>query len=264
MLSPVATLEIGRLAAAILTRDPGVARLVRSRYAGFMVSRRPDWRIEVSRRPEGIVPIVDVEARPDGARLTLERHDFLASLDLSARSATVALGVVDAVALDAFLRVAWSLALLDEGAVLVHASSLVRDGLGYAFPGPSGAGKTTIARLSPGAALLSDEISLLRVDRGRGCCHGTPFWGGLRRAGENREAPLSGLYFPRKDRRHTARRLTPREALESLLPNVLFFATDAGLRARAFAVAADLSEAVPAFDLGFRRDPGFWEVIGVG
>ena len=33
------------------------------------------------------------------------------------------------------------------------------------------------------------------------------------------------------------------------------------LTARVLGVAADLVEAVPCFDLSFRLDPGFWEVI---
>src|SRR5260370_754015 len=49
--------------------------------------------------------------------------------------------------------------------------------------------------------------------------------------------------------------------VEALLPNVLFFARDADLTARVLQIAADLIEAVPCFDLSFRLDPGFWEVI---
>jgi hypothetical protein len=53
----------------------------------------------------------------------------------------------------------------------------------------------------------------------------------------------------------------PRRALERLLPNVLFFARDPELTARVLDIAGELVESVPCFDLSFRLDPGFWEVI---
>ena len=53
----------------------------------------------------------------------------------------------------------------------------------------------------------------------------------------------------------------PRQAIERLLPNVLFFARDAELVTGVLDIAADLVEAVPCFDLSFRRDAGFWEIV---
>ena len=92
-------------------------------------------------------------------------------------------------------------------------------------------------------------------------CHGTPFWGELARAGEDRAAPLRGIYFLHHGSRHAVEAITPKRALERLLPNVLFFARDPELTARVFDIAGELVEAAPCFDLSFRLDPGFWEVI---
>ena len=36
------------------------------------------------------------------------------------------------------------------------------------------------------------------------------------------------------------------------------------MTAQVLSIAADLVEAVPCFDLTFRLDPGFWEVIDRG
>ena len=120
-------------------------------------------------RPEGVVALEDVVVRPagDSRRLEIERHDFLATLDLDRRTGTLQLGAVDHIAIDTFLRVTYSLALLPVGALLVHAASLGRAGRAWLFPGPSGSGKTTLTRLSADADLLSDEISIVRVDARR-------------------------------------------------------------------------------------------------
>src|SRR5262245_25605953 len=149
------TVAVGGVRIGFVTREPDVAAAVADRYADFLSPGPTDWRFEARRREEGLVPLTDVVVREgDRGRLTIERHDFLATLDLAARAGTVALGAVDHVAVDAFLRVVCSLALLDVDALLVHAASLGRGGVARAFVGPSGSGKTTLARLSPDATLL--------------------------------------------------------------------------------------------------------------
>ncbi|HET7340730.1 MAG TPA: hypothetical protein VFL90_04640, partial [Methylomirabilota bacterium] len=189
---------------------------------------------------------------------------FLARLDLRARSGRLALGAVDHIAVDTFLRVAYSLALLPAGGLLVHAASLAREGRAWVFSGPSGSGKTTLARLSDDAALLSDEISIVRATRAGGVsCHGSPFWGDLGRPGENRAVPLAAIHFLHHAERHAATPLTPARALAALLPNVLFFAADAALVAGVLDVAARITSAVPCFTLDFRPEPAVWGVIAV-
>jgi hypothetical protein len=257
------TLEIGGVRAALLTRHPDIARLVARRYRGFLSSGTPDWRIEADVRPEGVVALADVAVRPDGhpRRLRIERHDFLAMLDLDARTGTLQLGAIDRIAIDTFLRVAYSLALLPAGALLVHAASLGRDGRAWLFPGPSGSGKTTLTRLSADADLLSDEISIVRVDADGVRCYGSPFFGDLGRPGANRALPLSAIHFLRHADRHVASPLPARRALTALLPNVLFFTREGELVARVLEIAAALTAAAPSFALGFRPEPSVWEVI---
>jgi hypothetical protein len=254
--------DIGGVRVAFVTADPEIAAVVADRYAGFLTAGPADWRFETTRRPAGLVALEDVTVRGHGpGRLEVERHDFLATLDLDARTGRVALGAVDQVAVDTFLRVAASLALLPVGGLLLHAASLGRAGRAWAFPGPSGSGKTTLTRLSPDATLLSDEISIVRLAPGGARCHGSPFWGELARPGEPTTAPLAAIHFLRHADRHAATPLAPRAALQALLPNVLFFATEPALVARVLDVAAALVARVPCFSLGFRPDAAVWRTI---
>jgi hypothetical protein len=257
------TVDIGGVRTAIRSRHAEVAAVVADRYAGFLTEKPADWRIDTGLRPQGLVALEDVVVRGAGdGRLTLERHDFVAALDVPARTGTLALGAVDHVALDTFLRVTYSVALLEAGALLIHAASLGRDGRAWVFPGPSGSGKTTLTRLSPDAMLLSDEISIVRLtDGAAACCHGSPFWGDLGEAGRNAAVPLRAIHFLRHAERHAVTPLGQRRALAALLPNVLFFAAEPALVARVLDVAAGLVERVPCFALGFRPEPTVWEVI---
>jgi hypothetical protein len=261
------SVEIAGLRTSIVTREPQVATVVRERYRGFLSTGKADWRIEMNGQPAGSPPFAeDVVVERDGgpARFVIKRADFAGAVDLRERSGTVTFRDPGDIPVDAFLRITCSLALVDARGLVLHAASLERTGRAYLFCGPSGSGKTTIAGLSPDAILLSDELSIARVSDGGAVCYRTPFWGEMARAGERRAAPLSAIYFLHHGQRHTVQAIGPRLALERLLPNVLFFARDRALTARVFSIAADLVEAIPCFDLVFRRDPGFWEVIERG
>ena len=258
------TIEIAGLRTGILTRDQEVAGFVRERYKGFLSTGAADWRIEMTAEAApspSFVPNVVVEREGGGARFAVRRSDFAGTLDLNHRWGTVAVSNPDETSIDSFLRIVYSLALLDVRGFVVHAASLIRDGKAYLFCGPSGSGKTTVARLSTDATLLSDELSIVRIGEGRPMCFGTPFRGELALAGEDRAAPLAGVHFLHHGDRHAVEALGPGRALARLLPNVLFFAKEADVTSAVFRIGADLVESVPCFDLSFQPDPGFWEVI---
>jgi len=258
------SIAIAGLRTAIIAGDPEVAGIVRDRYKGFLSPGVPDWRIEIGVRAAGARPSADdvVVVRDAGpARFLITRGDFAGAVDLEHRRGTVTFTNLDEFSIDTFVRIFYSLALLEPRGLIGHAASLIRNGRAYLFCGRSGSGKTTLARLSPDATLLSDELSIVRVGAGQARCYGTPFWGELARAGEDQVAPLAGIYFLRHGSQHAVEAITPRQALERLLPNVVFFARDADLTGRVLSIAADLVEAVPCFNLAFRPDPGFWEVI---
>lgn len=265
----MAELNIGiaGLRTTVVARDPGDATVIRDRFKGFLSPDAAAWRIEINPRPGSLPSSEGVAVKRDGgpARFSVTRHDFAGTVDLGERTADVTLTNPDEVSpdvsLDSFMRILYSLALVETHGLVVHAASLVRDGRAYLFCGPSGSGKTTVARLSTDATLLSDELSIVRLAEGHAVCFGTPFRGELALGGEDRAAPLVGIYFLRHGGRHTLETLRPGQALARLLPNVLFFAREADVTAAVFRIAADLVEAMPCFDLSFRPDPGFWDVI---
>ena len=71
-------------------------------------------------------------------------------------------GVKNQYTLDSLLRVLLSWKLLEHQGFLLHAATVIRNGKAYIFTGRSGAGKSTVATLSPQGSVLTDEISLLR------------------------------------------------------------------------------------------------------
>ena len=55
------SIEIAGLRTAILTRDAGVADVVRDRYKGFLSAGMADWQIEISAQPIGGRPLAGEE-----------------------------------------------------------------------------------------------------------------------------------------------------------------------------------------------------------
>ena len=90
---------------------------------------------------------------------------------------------------------------------------------------------------------------------------GTPFWGGLARAGQNVSAPLAGIFFPVRDKVHKIVRLPTSSSMMKLSPNVVFFNPVESYSRAVFDLLGDLLERHPGSDLHFPRDPSFWDLI---
>jgi hypothetical protein len=170
-------------------------------------------------------------------------------------------GVRHEYALDSLLRVLLTMVLLPQRGFLLHGATVVRNGRAYIFFGRSGAGKSTVASLSPEGSVLTDEISLVRYSNGCWQAHGTPFWGEFRAAGINKLFPIAGMYLLKQAKEDRAEALTSKQALRALLPCVLFFTTEARAHETLLSTLLGLIDEIPCHRLHFRRNAEFWKVI---
>lgn len=170
-------------------------------------------------------------------------------------------GVQHEYGLDSLVRILLSVLLARQRGFLLHAAAVVNEGRAYVFTGKSGAGKSTVASLSPKGSVLTDEISLLKfVDEGWHA-FGTPFWGEFHAEGANVQAPIAGLYFLRQALEDRVERLSTRESLRAMLPNVLFFSREHHTTEDLLCLLSEFVSSIPCYRLFFRKDWGFWKVI---
>ncbi len=161
-----------------------------------------------------------------------------------------------------FLRVVYAWLCLRKGALLLHASGIIRGDRGYVFFGPSGSGKTTITRLSQAHTVLSDDMVILAAQNGRWRVHGVPFRGAFLQAPRtNAVADLYGLCALVKDSEHRVTPVAPAEAVARLAGSVPFVMTGPENTRRVTEICTALHAAVPVRALHFRQDSGFWEVL---
>ncbi len=161
-----------------------------------------------------------------------------------------------------FLRVLYARQCLDHGALLLHASGVIRQGKGYVFFGPSGSGKTTISELSLDHTVLSDDLVIVKKC-GRTCrVYGVPFRGDLPEAPRtNAEADLRGLFMLVKADEHRLAPVSAPEAVARLAACVPFVMSQPANAGRVAELCADMVASAPVFALHFRREAGFWSVI---
>jgi len=231
------------------SQDATLLSAAMRRYDGFSGTEQKRFSIEIetlasSKKSEGSFACefegANVVADADSARFTGVRHEY---------------------ALDSLLRMLLSWKLLPETGFLLHAATVIRNGQAYVFSGRSGAGKSTVASLSPSGSVFTDEISLLKRVDGKWRAFGTPFWGEFRADGTNCSAPLAGIFRLLQSPENRVEPLRPAELVKALLPCVLFFSSRVGDHQRLLEILATTSREVPGYNLQFQKNRSFWEVI---
>ncbi len=157
---------------------------------------------------------------------------------------------------------ALALATFEKGGLLLHASAVAANERAYLFLGPSGAGKTTVAMLSP-AAVIHDDLVIAQPDRqGEWWLERSPF-------------PLQGSYarYQLKPARLVKafrlvqssslalERLSTAQALSLGLSSTPVLAPERSLHQLLITRWLCLCKAVAFFTLCFRRDDSFWSLI---
>lgn len=151
-------------------------------------------------------------------------------------------------------------ALAQGAGLYVHASAAAwSDGEVDVFLGASGAGKSTISGLAAGrgAAVLSDDRTVLRFVGGELRAYGTPFHGTGRRWAA-REGRVRGLFFLRHAAQTRVEPLPMSAACARLASLCFTHFWDRGAVEETLRLCEQVARAVPTFALAFRPDP--WAV----
>jgi len=255
--------EIGGLPIRLRCGDPAFIDLLVERYAGYVSSSNDaSFEFDIELAPSSTESgDADLSVTWDSGRWLIERGDFRAQWNPYTARGRIE-QTVNPYSLDSVLRIVHTLLLARKGGFLMHASSAIRNGRAFLFSGVSGAGKTTMARLSPpDAALLTDEISYVTRQSDRYFAVGTPFFGELARAGENLRAPIECVYLLAKGPENKIEPVEGTDAVRGLLGNIRFFARDPEFVRLVFEAACDFVSHVPVRRLTFVPDARVWELI---
>jgi hypothetical protein len=236
-----------------LPPSPGVAHVFTLEIRFRTSKPSPErWR-KANARPL-VVKATDTDVEVD-------RWDFTAQLHRRGRTPGVFTGQatceLNPFAFDSLMRVLWSIFLPRAGGALFHACGLRHGEVGVLHPGPSGAGKTTLARKMPDPDdVLSDEVVAVHPDGDGGwLISGSPFWGEFARGGVSlRSWPLSGVAFLEQTNEDHAHPVSFGDAILRALGCLICFERDPDTVERNLAIVTTLCRDVPMLSCGTRAE----------
>jgi hypothetical protein len=220
--------------------------------------RSPPLRIEV-RAAATDAQAVSI-ARPrhgrDGDSVWIEGNGARVSFTGGLASSVLDPAHLDA-AFDNLLRFSVSRHLLQTNGALMHAAGLIGELGGVAFPGVSGAGKSTIAMRHPETQRVSEDLLAVTCEGGRWFVHGVPFFAANKIDVGPRRAPLAGLAFLKKASAVKGRPMSATEARARIARSLVSFAPE-GLEEIVLDRIVRLSREVPAIELELDRVSPVW------
>lgn len=139
-----------------------------------------------------------------------------------------------------------------HGGVILHASSVVVDGRSLLFLGHSGAGKSTMAEIasSCGAEVLSDDRTIVTIERGVATAWGSPWHGSCSKSSPTC-APIAAVFLLVQAPRNEVRQIDVSRAFSEMFVRVYQPTVDAGEVERVIDVLHLVASAVPSGELEF-------------
>ncbi len=237
---------------------------VYSKYANFISRENSfDYLIDTKYRynTNAEMPADLTAASLNGNIIRIDKPDVSGYFDLCKKSGFFSL-LPNIHSLESLLRAFLSIFMTVElEGFLLHSSSIKLDNRGYVFTGVSGSGKSTVVNLGENFSVLSDEIVAIRKYKGKFCTFGTPFMSKFVFGGLNDMAPIESLFFLNKAQKNYKIPINGANALNRLMPNILFFAKGAEMHSRLLELAHHLLQSVSFYELYFRKDGDITEII---
>lgn len=120
------------------------------------------------------------------------------------------------------LMIVYAFAGSFQQTLLIHASTILNNGYGYAFIAKSGTGKSTHTQLwikhISGSELMNDDNPIVRVIGDQAFIYGSP-WSGKTPCYRQIKAPLGAITRIDRAPKNSIEKLSPIEAFASLLPS---------------------------------------------
>lgn len=164
-------------------------------------------------------------------------------------------GIVDLV------RFLINIILIRKKGLLLHAGAILHRGSVYVFVGHSESGKTTIARLSKGMIVLTDESTAIVKRRVSYYAYATPFAGEFGQVKQNMGAPIKCIFFINKSHGFGHRGSTPSEAVQKLFCSAIIDINDLKTVNFLFDALTLLATQIPCYELYFKPKPQLWSYI---
>lgn len=159
------------------------------------------------------------------------------------------------------IRLATAIWVYQSGGLLFHAAGISRQNKGYLFTGQSGAGKTTVCRVSRDVIILNDDLVVLTPQNGDWCVWTTPFTNPTQVHPNLGTAKLCAILNLVQDVNHEVLPIPTASAAADLMTHIPFVATNKAFMREIFSRCISIVQRVDTYELHFLPDDGFWSLI---
>ncbi|MFP3123382.1 hypothetical protein OH784_11605 [Ectobacillus funiculus] len=202
----------------------------------------------------------DVEITSDLNHIVYRRADYLIRVNGTYNEAVVS--VYDELALKHALNNLYSAFLVyNNWGLLIHSSCVDHQGKAYLFSGQSGAGKSTVARLSSPRPLLSDEATVVKITKDEIRVFDSPFRSELTTPYVQKSCQLSAIYLLIQSLDVKALPLKKSDALLGIMDKIFYWHHDSSETTKVLNMCKALVEQVPVYNMYFQKNDSFWELI---
>jgi hypothetical protein len=233
---------------------------IKQSYTIIQSENKPDIFLTI-KQGYGI-PFIDyqVEITKQDGKITFRRADYLIEVTTDYQSATI--HAYDEFALKHAMTNLYSAFIVyKQWGLLIHSSCVIEDGKAHLFAGQSGAGKSTAAKLSSPRSLLSDEATIVQIATDGIFVHNSPFRSEILTGGDEDCVPLASMQLLHQSLQNNRITMGKADTLLQLMDKIFYWKHDPEETKTILRLLTRLVDQVPAYDLYFKKDNTFWELI---
>ena len=266
--TPSFSMAIGGLGFEIQAPDEAWLTALAPLYSEFPLDTAADWQVSLAHDAD-LLPAAQAWIEHTGPLTRFHIESYAGWIDLDLRQAfvrTSSLAIAPAAVERTIAYACMQMLPRERNSVLLHAAGILWQGRGLVVSGHSGAGKTTVSRLSFGyGELFNDEMVIVDLSGKQPMLLSTPFLGRktppelVRRI--NRAAPADALLLLAHAPIFDLRQLGPSEAVMELLRTDIAAVERLTSAAVWMTVVEQLVHAVPVYQLRFRPTTELWDFL---
>ncbi len=163
--------------------------------------------------------------------------------------------------IEQIIRIAAAIWVYQYGGLLLHGAGLVNDNKGYLFTGVSGAGKTTVCRVSKQANILNDDLVGLIPENGEWQIWSTPFSNPTQVTPNPGHAIFFSMFRLIQANQHRLDEITAAVALAELISHVVVVNSNNKMTESVFLRCLSAIQKIYHYELYFLPDDGFWSLL---
>ncbi|WP_191565599.1 hypothetical protein [Metabacillus idriensis] len=237
-----------------------IFNLLTKQFTPFNGNPFLDMTIKIHKGSELPFTSYDVYIQNHSNIIEFIRADYKINVDYAYKSAQI-LAHSELALKHAIMNLYSSFIVHKNWGILLHSSCVLENDGAHIFTGHSGAGKSTAAKLSAPRPLLSDEATIIKIDKDRILAYDSPF-----RSELYGHAPVSDTKLLSIDLLHQSlsierNRVDKSSALLALFDKVFYWPSNKEETKRILTMLRFLVEQVDIYDLYFQKNNQFWEMI---